>query len=326
MAVLAAQERLRLAQEAAELGGDLAQAVEAQVEAGRVSPIEGRRARAKRDGLRIAARGLRGDLEQARLFLARTWGGASAGFGRAVGATDALPQLQPLDVLLARRESLPSLKRWGAELARRDAAVELAESNGIPDLTMTLGYRAERRSDDYERSFTAGADGVGIARASTSPDNRWAHSLVLEGSIPLPLFDRNQGRRRVAELEVGKGTDERAVADARIVATLTRFHAAARAARDQAQAIAERVLPELEKTLALTLEGYERGRFDYLAVLDAEEALNGARLQALEARLSYHETVASIEALFGASIATSPDDPGTRKGTNSKTLTVEEDL
>ena len=99
-----------------------------------------------------------------------------------VGNLRDLPGVPSLEELNRRLENNPELARWTTELEQRRAALKLEKSRAIPDLTAGLGYR----------------------RLSGSDDN----ALVGGISIPLPLFNRNQGNIREAEYRLARAGEE----------------------------------------------------------------------------------------------------------------------
>ena len=306
---LAAQERLREEQALVELAEKLSETVGRMVDAGNVSPLEARRAGAEAEHARIALRERERELEQARLRLAIAWGSTQPVFTEAVGDFTHISPLPTLEQILARREQHPMLKRWAAELARRGAVLSMERSKRVPDLTLGLGYRATAIDEGDARSRSLGTEGFTSTR-TTSGGDEWEHSFVLEASLPLPLFDRNQGAILEAELNEEKLGAERRAWDASLMAELTELYAEAQASAERTESLASRVLPELETTYALTQEGYQRGKFDFLAVLDAQRAVVGARLEILDARIVYQLAIANMERLVGAGIVPNSDSQG----------------
>lgn len=300
--VLAAQERVVQAEQLAALADRLAQAVRGQVEAGRVSPLEGRRALAEAERVHVDLVEAQRALDQARLALAATWGSTTPAFDRAVGDLATMAALLPLEDVLDALETTPELERWAAELARREAVVVQERKQRMPDVSVSLGYTAEAVPDAVSSGFSAGTGGLAFSRASNRADSDWEHSLEFEVSIPLPLFDRNQGNIRAAELMVSKAADERRADQVAIKTALAALYADAEAAHEKVTSLEERVLPELETSYDLTQEGYERGKFDLITVLDAERALAQVRNDALEARVTFHNALAGMEALLGAPV------------------------
>lgn len=299
--VLAAQERLNQERDAVGLAESLANTVVQMVNAGSVSPLEARRANAEAEHARINMRGRERDWEQARLRLAAMWASTTPQFTAVAGDIAAPQTLPDLDSILTSQASHPELRRWSAELARREAIVAHERALGAPDLTVGLGYRATANDGGGGGGYSYGTEGILFSDRSGG-DGHLQHSLVLEASIPLPLFHRNQGAIREAELKVERLSDEQQAWEAEFVAVVTQQHARAVAASERVAGLTERVLPELEKTFALTQEGYERGKFDFLRVLDAQRAVIDARLESLDARLTYLLSLAEIERLVGAGL------------------------
>jgi cobalt-zinc-cadmium efflux system outer membrane protein len=303
VAVLAAQERVREAEGLAQLGGELAKTVSGQVDAGRVSPLELRRAEAEAERLRIDVEAAQAGQHQARLRLAALWGATEPTFDSAAGDLESLPQIPELVTLREASREHPLLQRWTTELARRDAVWRLERTGAVPDLTLTLGYRAESVPDERARGYALGTEGFRTWRSSSDARDDWNHSLVLEASIPLPIFNRNQGSVREAEVRAHQAADQQRAAQTRLETALAEQHSAATAALAQASALESRVLPELEAAFALTREGYEAGKFDFLAVLDADRALRNARIGATEARIAAHLALAGLEGITGAALS-----------------------
>ncbi|MBI1318715.1 MAG: hypothetical protein GC168_07175 [Candidatus Hydrogenedens sp.] len=306
--VLAAREHVAQRAALVALAEKLDAAVGGQVEAGHVSPLDERRARAELERVRIEEAGARATLDRARLRMAALWGSTNPRFESVEGSLDPMPELPALDALFASRAEHPLLKRWDAELARREALVTLEERNAVPDLTVGLGYRASALDGATTRGWSLGTSGFNYSRANEEPDDTLRHSLVLEGSIPLPLFNRNQGSIRAAELRARQAEHQQRAADAAMETALTEWHAAAAAAYERAEALAARVVPELETTSRLTREGYELGKFDLLAVLEADRALTNARLDLTDARIAYHRAIAGIERTAGLALPVAVPD------------------
>ena len=301
--VLAAQERLGQEREVVALAEQLSSSVSQMVDAGSVSPLEARRAQAETEHARINLQAREREWEQARLRLAAMWGSTTPQFASVDGGVNsaALPELPALETLLTQRQEHPALRRWAAELARREAVLTHERKLRLPDLTIGLGYRATATQTPNERGFSVGTEGITGSRSYGGGED-WKHSIVVEASIPLPLFHRNQGAIKEAELMVRRLSDEQRAWEAEVVAVLTEQHALAGAASERLTGLAQRVLPELDKTFALTREGYERGKFSFLNVLEAQRAVATARVEILDARITFYQAVAEMERIIGARI------------------------
>ena len=182
ISVLAAQRGLEQAEELSRLAENFFTTVSERVEAGKVSPVERHRAQVTLSAARVALAQAETRLTAARRRLAAAWGSSQPGFGRAAGRLgdlQPLPSQEAVEKLLVRN---PDLARWETEIAQRNAALGLARSRRIPDLTVSLGARNFRETDD--------------------------NAAVLGFSIPLPVFNRNQGGIGEARAELNSARNQ----------------------------------------------------------------------------------------------------------------------
>ncbi len=70
-------------------------------------------------------------------------------------------------------------------------------------------------------------------------------------------------------------------------------------ARIEVGGLDARVIPSSEEALGFARDGYARGAFSYIDVLEAQRALSEARLRRIAALRSYHRALASLERLSG---------------------------
>ena len=169
---LAAQERHRLAQASVELAQRATTAASKRVTAGKVSPVEETKARVAESGIRVEMAQAKSELANARRRLAATWGSATPRFERAEGQAEVLPPIPALDELMQRLPHAPMLVRSQLEVERRQALAQVERSRRIPDVTVSLGVK---RNEELGRD-----------------------QALFGVSIPLPLFDRNQGNLQEA--------------------------------------------------------------------------------------------------------------------------------
>jgi len=192
----------------------------------------------------------------------------------------------------------PDLKRWTAEIAMRDAIVSLERANAKSDVTVAFGVRATRASRESGRSWNLStSDGVGFNRSSGDSDSET--SLVLGVSIPLPLFNRNQGAIKEAEYLSAKASQQHRAADAAIVTALTAARERALSAHEQAGRLESTVIPAASEAFAAIQEGYRAGKFGLLDVVVAQRALFDARIDLAERRAEFLRTLVEIERFTG---------------------------
>ena len=270
----AAIERHRMAQELAALAARAAGAAGKRVEAGKVSPVDETRARVAQAGARIDVIQAARSLETARIRLAALWGGEAAQLRIAVPA-GGLPVAAPLPQLAARLERSPAMQRARAQVGHREALAQVERSRRVPDLTLIVGTRRE-----------------GL-------DNR--DQAVVGLSLPLPLFNRNQGALREALRRVDKARGEEEAERVRLQAELAQAHARLAAALEESALIASEILPGAESAYRAASRGFELGKFGFLDVLDAQRTLFQSKIQYLNAAAESHRAAADIARLTGGS-------------------------
>lgn len=271
---LVARERRELATQLAALADRSVDVAARQVAAGKVPPIDATRAR-------LAALEARTELNtaNAELALARTRLGALVGrpgdaLELAAQPDAPLPRLAPLPVLLARAAEAAPVRRARAALAAQDGQVQVERAARIPDVTLSVG---SQRADEIGR-----------------------RQAVLGLSVPLPLFDRNSGRLGAALRRTDKAREELAAAETATVAALTAAHVRFQAASREAALLREEAIPDARASHALTLKGFEHGKFALLDVLDAQRTLAQVQARQWNALLAAWQAYADIERLAGA--------------------------
>ncbi len=180
--LLQKQELVALECEAVALAAQALAAEESRLEMKAVTAVDVNRAKAAVATTRASLARAEMEMGAARIRLAALWGDADARFARAEGTLEQREALPALEAILARIPNTPGRVR--ARLAVDRAG-------------------AERAPEHTKRHPDVNVYG-GITRYSETRD----HAFVAGVSIPLPLFDRNQGaiaaaaaRQRQAESE-----------------------------------------------------------------------------------------------------------------------------
>jgi cobalt-zinc-cadmium efflux system outer membrane protein len=266
---LAAEELVVIERERVATAEALSTSVARRVTAARDPLMAGARAQSGLAEARIALTRAEAESVTARARLASYWGG-DEGYAL-VRANFALPGTLDHAHTLAPDQS-PDIARLAATRDRQDAAARLERSLSYQNPTLSLGYR---RFEDR--------DGDG--------------ALVAGFSIPLGVFNRNQGaiaqaqsERRRAEYDLEAGRRSIAREFAALERALASEAAAVRATEGE-------VIPQAERALSLAQEGYNRGAFSYLDVLEAQRALTDARQRRVDALRSYHANEAALDRL-----------------------------
>lgn len=271
--VLVAQERLRLAQASVELAQRVTIAASRRVTAGKVSPVEETKARVAEAGVRVELTLAASELATARKRLAATWGNPAPRFERAEGSLEALPPLPALPDLNSRLAASPNLLRARIEVGRRQKLAEVERSRGVPDLTVSLGAR---RNEE-----------LGLNQA------------ILGISIPIPIFDRNQGNLLEALRRTDKARDELSATGIRLSNEMAAAYERLSTARQEVESLQLDILPGAQSAYDAATKGFELGKFSFLEVLDAQRTSFQAKSQYLRALSEGHRAAAEIERVLG---------------------------
>jgi cobalt-zinc-cadmium efflux system outer membrane protein len=274
--VLTAQERVRLAQEASDVAARVTTTVAKRVQAGKVSPVDETRARVAEANVRLEALKVNGELATARKALAGFWGNTLPSFGPAAGNPEALPELPEWQTLVASLAQTPSVSRARTEIERRQALLRLEQSRRTPDLTVTVGMK---RSAE-----------LGLNQA------------VFGLSVPLPLFDRNQGNVLEALRRTDKASDDLVSVQTETHQELAQAYQELSTARQEAQSLSGEILPGAQSAYDAAVKGFDFGKFAYFDVLDAQRTLIQAKSQYIKALSDARRAAANIDRLVGVTV------------------------
>nr|WP_315845488.1 TolC family protein [uncultured Achromobacter sp.] len=264
---------MRVARSNTDIANSALRLAERRVAAGKAPPLESSKAQVELANARIEARAADAALEAARRKLGLLWGNAQPDFDRVDGKLDALPQRGSLDDLSAALSDAPLMQggRLAVDLGR--AQLEVEKSKRYPDITLSAG----------------------VAR-----DNEAGRNKAQVGvSIPLPLFDRNQGNVYAATMQAYKAQDTYRELAARLTGDLlqavSQFDLAVGAAREYRGA----VLPGAAQAYDAARKGFEAGKFGFLEVLDAQRTLSQGNIAYLTALASAYQASAEIDRILG---------------------------
>ncbi|OYX16258.1 MAG: hypothetical protein B7Z07_03090 [Sphingomonadales bacterium 32-67-7] len=119
-------------------------------------------------------------------------------------------------------------------------------------------------------------------------------ALVFGASMPLGLFDRNQGNIAAANAERTGAEARRNAALAAAIRRTRDAQAALRTAEAQLAFLENQAEPEAIEAVRIAREGFSAGRFTLLDVLDAEQALNTVQAAMITAELERAQAVAAL--------------------------------
>lgn len=277
VSALAAQDSEDTARQNLSIAGETVESVKGQQEGGRGSILDVGQSEL---GLREAQLQLESARSRTRLAcqqLASLWGDSTPDFDRVSGKLNPPGKIHPdLATLEEKLDDHPLMAMARSGIKTAEQELSLQERLRQPDLNLGLAWR----------------------RDSTVDDN----AVVINFSLPLPLWNRNEGG--IAEAEAGIARSEALVKQARqeLAATLAEAVARLDIARAQFELVSDRMMPVAAKHHEAVAEGYRLGRISYLELLEARRSLTQVRGQRIEMLSAYHEARIEIEALTGTSL------------------------
>ncbi|UVL21171.1 TolC family protein [Pseudomonas sp. B21-023] len=272
-AALRAQTALELAQQSQALTERGLRVVEGRVRAGQSSPVEATRAQVQLAQAEAAVRRARTERGVANQTLARLTGSAEARFDR-LDASSLSPGPAPkAERLLATVEQTAEWRLAAAQIERGDASLGSEKAQRIPNLTVSLGSQ-------YSREARERVNVVGL-------------------SMPLPLFDRNQGNVLAAARRADQARDLRNAVELRLRSETRSALDQWGTAMGEVQAYDRTILPAAQQAVDTATRGFEMGKFAFLDVLDAQRTLIEARGLYLDALAQATDARAQVERIYG---------------------------
>lgn len=279
-AALTAQERVRLAKTSLDLARRALQAADRRVKAGSISSVERVRAQVLADNAQLDLS--QAELEQQRTYvqLSSTWDEPQPGFARVGGALDAVPASITRGALLRHLDESPTLRLAAQEVARGEAQVDLEKRQRIPNLTVSIGSKYDQ----------------------TARDGRGERVNLIGLSMPLPLFDRNQGNIYAAQSRADQARDLQRATLLRLRSEAVQAYDQLRTSEQELALVRRDLLPGAQSALDSMTRGFEMGKFNFLDVLDAQRTLVGVRAQYVRALDAAAQARVSMERLLGEDI------------------------
>lgn len=272
-AVLVAQERVDLAKSSVEVADAALDASSKRVKAGKSSPVEQTKSSVANATAKIELVQATTQLTNSRKNLSALFGNSALNFERATGEVSKIPEIISLSSLQDLIDGSPSVKLAKLEIDAREAVTKVERSKAIPNITISAGVINNQE--------------VGLNQA------------LLGLSIPIPVFDRNQGNVQEAVTRKYKAEDELVALRNRIQTNLVTQYERLNAARLATLSLQNDILPNAQSAFDAANRGFTLGKFNFLDVLDAQRTLYQAKSQYINALLDAHQSIAEIERTLG---------------------------
>ncbi len=280
--VLAAQERVTLAEEAAQLAEETLSEVKKRSKAAAIPEAEVKRAQAATGQARLTVLSEKQQLSYLKVALAALWGEKAPSFLRIEGNLYQFAKDVEFQKLYSKIIQNPAIQVFAAEERLKEAEVRLTKTQASTDIRWSVGLRQFQETDD---------------------------TAIMAG-FSVPLFSSKRS--------TGSTTSAIAARDEVIIrkeAALLKLHTQLfRAYSNRQQAIVtlknlqSSIIPSLEQALKETQKAYQRGRYSYLDYLTARQELISARRTLIEAGSAALRYGADIEQLTAEPLPVSQYD------------------
>ncbi|MBI4325439.1 MAG: TolC family protein [Chloroflexi bacterium] len=194
--------------------------------------------------------------EQALVALASAIGDTTLSVRSLAGTLDATFEIPTLETLAATLSAQPESAQAEADLRARNALVDVAKSERIPDVKVELLYH----------------------RLEASRENTFDMGL----SIPLPLFNRNQGRLREARAEVAAAEARSRMTQNELATRLRESHLQLTTALANSGALKTEILSRAETVLKGAEARYAAGDISLAEILPVRRDWAAVQLSYLE--------------------------------------------
>lgn len=280
-AALVARERARLAAQALAFQEGVLAIVQRQITAGESSPMNERLAGAEVAQARQQALAAEQGYLASRLDLAEQSGWPAARPPVPAGVLGAPREVPPLETLIAKaREHLPAFRMYTAAVREAEARTRAEERRAWPE--PTIGVQV----------FNEGG-------AAAPPPAFGVQGIV---SVPIPVWQRNQGGVARARADAGIAAAQKASGESVLVAQIARNRSAVASASARVQSYGADVLPRFDENLKLVRRAFDLGEVDLLEVSVARERFFRIQLDALGAHADYFAALAALERTVGVEL------------------------
>ncbi|MCP3408941.1 divalent metal ion exporter subunit IhpA [Bradyrhizobium sp. CCGB01] len=273
LSVLGAQRRIQILDEQIAAIDRLTPLLRRRVEAGASSPAETGRAEVASALVKADRERFKATLASARRELAVLMGDPTAKFGEVSGRLDTTGRTPTFQSVVAAIDANPQLVRWTAVYAQRNAELLIARLRPYPDVRIAAGWRHFNETND--------------------------DAVRLTVSVPIPVFDQNQGNVLSAQESLAKTRAEREANRNTLIVVAGRAYDSLQGSLRELAVLRETAIPKATEASEAIAQGYGQGRFTLLEVLDAQASVTQARLREQEALQNFHVGVATIEGLVG---------------------------
>ncbi|MBX9756038.1 MAG: TolC family protein [Pseudomonadaceae bacterium] len=273
---LRVQEGWQLSTQSLDLASRGLQVAEGRVKAGKASPIEIARAQVQLSEIQLELNRARLNRSNAYKQLALITGATTPNFEHVEGDLERLPYLPSQAEMLARITETADVRLASMQIQRAESSLELEKSQRIPDINVSVGSQ-------YDEGLGERVNLLGL-------------------SMPIPLFNRNQGNVLAAARGASQARDVRNATELRLRAEAQQAFEQWENARSEVDSIRRTLLPTAQQTVEGAVRGFEMGKFSFIDVLDAQRTLVSMRSQYLNTLDEAISAWVRLEKIYGSQL------------------------
>ncbi len=249
----ALQKRAEILAEVVKLADDAVANGKSLLDAKQIARLDLIQLEVERERFRAELQSVKRELPGAYRRLAAVTGQNALVPTAVVATFDGLPDYDPDRT---REEVLayhPQARSARVGVDRAQAAVRRAEAEPIPNVAVSAGFVRQFENKSYDGALAV--------------------------SMPIPVWNRNQGNIRTAKAELGMAIHAVGQTENELAARVAAAYQTYAAARERAEVYRTELIPRAEETYKLAIAAFKGGQFEYLRVIQAQRTIAEARLE-----------------------------------------------
>lgn len=273
--VMAAQEFVKLAEEQKRIAFEVHSTTSAKVEGGKISSLQETKANLARATAELALEKALRAFTLAKKKLAGLWGATDMDFSEVAFPLYEITPLDALEALLVDQSKNLEMTKWKLQIALAENIVANEKAQRIPDVIVTAGYYNCQGDDD---------------------------GLLLGLTLPIPIFDRNQGNICRAQQQLNQLYEMQNEDKIQLRLDLEEAYDELLTAYNQGLSFKNTILASAKTAFEAAVIEYNNGKNDYLELLDAQRTLFEIQEQYISTLVDYHHKKADVIRIVGLPI------------------------
>jgi cobalt-zinc-cadmium efflux system outer membrane protein len=268
-----AKERLNLAEKRMELSDKTHVTVKNRVSAAAASEIQHTKVDIEQEIAAIEKFKAQENLASARAQLERLLSTSSDKISSNKDILSVSFNLPHKAELITALNALPQVEVMKLKELQSKSNVNLAKAHRIPNPTIGFGLRHFKDSN--------------------------SNAFLANFSMPIPVFDRNQGNLAQAQAEKLRASHEARSVALTLRESAEKVYEQLVSTSMEVSSYRSSIIPNAQKAYNQATEGYNSGRFSFLELLDAQRTLYEIQETYLDSLLRYHQAKAQVNFLLG---------------------------